>query len=345
MIKNLICSLLLILFIVANYNCSPNKDRNIPDVSHLNVEVNLHRLEKELFTIDTTQIAEGLAQFQQNYPQIVDFYFYNLLNFQPPTDSTASLNEQLRGLLTWKPLRQLYDTCQIVFDDMTKFEREMEQAFKFYKYYFPEKSIPKLYTVITEYSAAIIIPPVDSSILIGLDLFMGPSYQQYYHSPIQLPKYLVRTLTKEQLPVRVFEGIVEDITPGPPGEQLIDFMINNGKKLYIMDALFPFAPDSVKLGYTEAQTKWCYENEFNIWQYFITEDLLYETDWFKIRKYVTGSPTSPGMPPEAPGKTANFIGFMIIKSYMERFPNTSLQRLMEEENSQKILDAARYRPS
>jgi hypothetical protein len=50
------------------------------------------------------------------------------------------------------------------------------------------------------------------------------------------------------------------------------------------------------------------------------------------------------MPPEAPGRTGNYIGLQIIRQYMERFPNTSLEQLLQLKNAPKILEASKYRP-
>jgi hypothetical protein len=50
------------------------------------------------------------------------------------------------------------------------------------------------------------------------------------------------------------------------------------------------------------------------------------------------------MPRESPGKAANWIGWQIVKAYMERHPNTSFQQLLAIESPQMILDGSNYRP-
>jgi len=121
-------------------------------------------------------------------------------------------------------------------------------------------------------------------------------------------------------------------------------MIHNGKQLYILDQLLPYAPDSIKLEYTPTQIKWIKENEYNIWAYLIEKELLYSTNMREIQKLVNPSPHSPGMPPEAPGRTANWVGWQIVKNYMKRNPTTTLSDLLALEDSQKLLDKAKYKP-
>jgi hypothetical protein len=92
------------------------------------------------------------------------------------------------------------------------------------------------------------------------------------------------------------------------------------------------------------QTQWLQENERDIWAFFLSEDLLYSEDWQKIRKYVEYSPSSPGMPPEAPGRTGTWIGWQIVRSYMKNQPETSLTDLLAQKDSQKFLQMSRYKP-
>jgi hypothetical protein len=103
-------------------------------------------------------------------------------------------------------------------------------------------------------------------------------------------------------------------------------------------------PDSVKLEVTAAQVEWLNANEYEMWAFFLSENLLYQSNYQDIRKYVEASPGSPGMPEEAPGRTGNFIGWKVVESYMALHPATTLPELMAMQDAQQILDAARYRP-
>ncbi|MFQ5447121.1 MAG: hypothetical protein ACE5FF_09305 [Saprospiraceae bacterium] len=96
--------------------------------------------------------------------------------------------------------------------------------------------------------------------------------------------------------------------------------------------------------YSQPQVDWCNQNEENIWAYLISEDLLYSTAWNDFRKLVEYSPNSPGMPKEAPGRTANWLGWQIVKAYMKRHPGTSLEDLIALKDAQAIMDGSKYKP-
>ena len=50
------------------------------------------------------------------------------------------------------------------------------------------------------------------------------------------------------------------------------------------------------------------------------------------------------MPTEAPGRTGDYIGWQIIRAYMKRYPETSLNDLIKMNDSQMILEKSKYKP-
>jgi len=112
----------------------------------------------------------------------------------------------------------------------------------------------------------------------------------------------------------------------------------------LLDHLLPYTQDSLKLGFTSAQTNWCQGNEFAMWAFFLKEELLYSNDHKKFKSLVSDSPYATGMPEEAPGKAGNWMGWQIVKSYMARFPETSLQELIDLKDSADFLNKSRYKP-
>jgi hypothetical protein len=314
------------------------KDTKIPDVSSVQLPpVHVKRFDLDLFPIDTNDIKTGMERLSQSYPSFMPTY---LMLLQPDPSKPVPPEQLLRSFLSDKFVRELADTCALVFKNMEGLEKDFDQAFRFYKYYFPEKPTPDLVACVTvlNYGAFIVN---DSLLGIGLDFFLGADYPPYNGI---FPKYVARTMNKDHLAPYVVRALADDIVGPGQGERLIDKMINNGKKLYILDRLLPMSPDSVKLGYTPEQVAWCAQNELQMWAFFLEEDLLYSTKLRDYQPYVTPGPRSPRMPAEAPGETGNWMGLQIVKKYMERNPSTSLQQLVDIQDSQIILDGARYKP-
>jgi hypothetical protein len=326
---------LVLIMVILTSSCVPDKGKNIPDVSDIAVAIKIHRFEKDLMNIDTNNVFAETNALIEKYPIFMkEIYLPKILPSLQDTNVMAMFVKS-------PGIRKLYDTCVIVYNDISDIENEFNQAFRFYKHYFPERDIPKVVSFISEYSIGTFT--YEQDILgIGWDFFLGADYPNY--NPTFFPKYIKRTMNKDHVVSKSIEAIATDLVGEAEGDRLMDLMITNGKILYIMDQLLPYAPDSIKLAYTQPQVEWCEANELAMWSHFLSEDLLYSTRRKDIRKLVDHSPNSPGMPEEAPGRTANWLGWQIVKSFMKRHPDTTLEELIALKDAQQLLDQARYKP-
>jgi hypothetical protein len=267
-----------------------------------------------------------------------DIFTSGIINDQRFTSAEATLS----GFIRSPQVRQLYDTVQRVYPNLIKLEKDFTQAFKFYKYYFPKKNIPQVVSYISEYTFGT-FPYKDSLVGVGLDFFLGAKHTGYAFA--EIPSYVTRSFDETHLLAKCMEGIATDLVDAPVGNRLLDVMIHNGKKLYVLDKFLPNSPDSVKLDYTQLQVEWCKANEAEVWAHLLTEKLLYsskQSDWTKL---VNPSPVgTTKMPAQSPGRVGNWMGYRILKAYMKRHPNTSLEQLLALRDAQKILDESKYKP-
>ena len=125
---------------------------------------------------------------------------------------------------------------------------------------------------------------------------------------------------------------------------LISNIIYNGKVHYFQRLILPEVHDSIIMGYTKEQVKWCEENEKRIWEYLVAGKLFFETDLLTINKFTKESPFTKNFGKESPGRAVNWLGWQIIKSYMKKNPDITLQQLMKNNNYQDIFMKAKYRP-
>ena len=101
--------------------------------------------------------------------------------------------------------------------------------------------------------------------------------------------------------------------------------------------------DTIKIGYTGQQLKWCNQNEEQMWSFIIEKNLLYSTIEREYTKYLQDGNNTQGFPEGAPAKTGCYIGWQIVKSYMQN-NDVYLQQLVTESDPQKILDKSHYKP-
>jgi hypothetical protein len=331
---NSLCRLYILFILSVLSACNNDKGKNIPDVSNIEIDLAVKHFEQDLLALDTSNLVVAQEKLEAAYPVFAkELYMGRILPvLQDPKIFEAFVKSE--------GIRQLIDTVGLVFGDFNKEKAALEDAFRFYKHYFPEKEIPTVITFVSEYTIGVFT--YEGILGIGLDFFLGENNPHY--DPNVFPKYIRRTMNSEHLASRAMEAVANDLVGDPRGEKLLDIMINNGKILYVLDCLLPHTPDSIKLGYTTAQTQWVEDNELQMWTHFLGEELLYETNLRDIRKLVDHSPGSPGMPQEAPGRTANWTGWQIVKTYMKRHPETTLTQLIEIADAQEILNKAKYKP-
>ena len=112
-----------------------------------------------------------------------------------------------------------------------------------------------------------------------------------------------------------------------------------------MDMLLENVSDELKIGYTKEQLAWAKKYQSDVWTWFLQENLLYSTDHLRIQKYFTEAPFTPelGEKNESAPKLGSFIGWMLVRKYMERHPETSLKELFAKEDAQKILEESKYK--
>jgi hypothetical protein len=340
-LKNILfCSLIAFAFSACNNNpCKP-----APDVSEIEADIKFNRFDQDLFNLSTQNPdTVALAALREKYPDFADFYF-ELLGFKNPNEPDDSLLSRLQGFASYPQVKATYDTVQTVYGDISDVEADLSQAFKYFKHYFPERDLPKLITMYSEFSYGIMIPPYGNNCVVSLEAFFGVDYDLYYSPQINLPRYITRTLNRDHIAAKVLYASIEDmVEDSTVSTNLLDYMILNGKKLFILDKLMPCTPDSVKFGCSGTQAEFLNDSEFQMWKEVFSSK-LYDIDYKAFQKYISLSPNSPDMPPEAPGNTGSYIGFKIVEAFMKRNPNYSFDQLIDLKDSKQILVQSKYKP-
>lgn len=322
------------------------KQDNHPDVSGIHADVLIHRTEKEISKIRNINDVDKIVK---RHPAFYKLYFKEILKF-PDSTNRDSLYKSLQLFSTDSISNDLFEKVEKKYSDLSAIKAQTDQMYRFLFYYFPDRSsVPNLYTFISEFGYQIFIFEDDDGkdgIGIGLDMFLYPdiNYKMIDPDNNSFSDYITRTWNQDHIVKKVADLYVADIVGEAPGHRLIDQMIQNGKMLYITDLLLPSVHDSIIVEYTGKQLNWCQENELQMWSFFFDQKLFYESNPAKISKYINPSPKSPDMPDEAPGRTANYIGWQIVRAYMERYPSTTLKHLIDMKDSQMIMEKSKYKP-
>lgn len=330
--------------IVAIASCRETTTIKRPDVSNSNIQVRLERFDQELANLKPEDIFQKNTQWQQQYGIFYTNYTQDMLQIAHPKD-TARLHENLSLIIQQKDFIDLNRVVAKTYPTMDSYEKDLTQVFKYVKYYFPEYTIPRFITYVSGFAYQ--TPIGEDYVGVGLDMFLGADSEFYPALVKSIPLYISRRFTPENIVPRVLEAVLrEDLYPIPDYTQnTLQHMIYNGKILYAMDLMLENATDELKIGYSTAQLGWVKKYQRDVWSWFLQEDLLYSTDHLRIQKYFTEAPFTPelGEKNESAPKLGSYMGWMIVRKYMERNPNTSLKDLFAIEDAQVILEESKYK--
>jgi hypothetical protein len=81
-----------------------------------------------------------------------------------------------------------------------------------------------------------------------------------------------------------------------------------------------------------------------MWEYLVEHDLLFSTDQMIIKKLTENAPFTTYFTNESPGRAANWIGYRIIESYMQRNSDRALSDLMSMSDLSRLLEFSAYSP-
>ncbi len=337
---------LIFLVMVIFSGCQFESEERVEEI-HPTLRSNLVRFEEALQSIDTSDITNELGRIDDLAPHFSNLYFTQLLNIPRDTEREEIVLEMLKDT----GYQNLYKEVGLRFGDFNDIENEVNQALENYLQLFqlPEDKVPNVYTFLSGfmYQSLIFSEGDRDGIAIGLDMFLGAEfpYKRMIPDDPLFSDYLTRSYNRDHISKKVVEVIVEDLIGSPSGGDFLSLMIWGGKKLYIMDQILDFKVDTVVTEYSKDQLEWCRENEVEMWNFFFEKDLFYKTDIREFSKLVGKAPTSPGMPLESPGGTANYIGWQIVRAYMNRNPKVGIVDLLNIDDAQAILDGSKYKPS
>ena len=342
-------TILAVLSIFILFSCS---DTDSPDVSDIKIDLEVQRFDQDFFAMDTSDIIASLQRLDTKYPLFLADYLQNILGLAPVTDTSVTTLAAIRKFI--RDYRPLKDSSEKLFGQPKAIEKGIVQSLKYARHYFPKYQLPR--KIIT------FIGPMDAyfegslggygdvitkdALAIGLQLHLGKDFSIYKSEMGQAlyPSYISRRFSPEYIPVNCTKNIIDDMFPdAATGKHLVIQMVEKGKRMYLLDKFMPSTPDTLKIGYTSAQLKGCYDNEGLIWNYFLTNGLVYNNDPGLIKNYIGDSPNTPEFGEGAPGNIGLFVGWQIVKKYMNQHPDLALEALMRTD-PKKLFEESRYRP-
>lgn len=323
----------LTLFAMVFVSCQRRSDFKV-NLSGVAVEpVTIKRYEEVLFKVNPYNLRQEID------PYIKDFAF-----FLGDALDTPWGQQQLFDYMTDDYILKLYRDVSDAWTSLEGLEMQLTDAFRYLRYYYPEFQQPQVYSYVSGLDYHLPVKYVPGYMVIGLDMYLGESYKEY--GRIGIPAYKVFQLTPDYVVIDAMRAIASDFMQRSvfKPETYLDYMIFEGKMLYFLDCMLPAVSDHMKIGFTPEQFQWAERNQGYAWAYYLDNEFMYSTDRMMINKFVGDGPfTAPFGNNSAP-RMAVFSGWQIVRAYMRRNPEVSLQELMAQTNAREILSKSAYKP-
>lgn len=303
-------------------SCKKETKKEI-DVSAIPVEFKIERFDQLFYTSKPNDLKKLKSKYPFLFPkQYADTVWINKLN-----DPIS---------------RELFNEVQKKYATLGSLENDIESLLKHAKYYFPEIKTPRVITLITEVDVDAKSIFTNDFLFVSLDCYLGEKHRFYE----TFPEYK----RIEFNPSQILPDIVNSFSYGkiaPPNNRtLLSLMVYKGKELYLKDILIPDVSDFDKIAYTEMKYKWCFENEAEIWTYFIENKLLYDSNPKNEQRFLSDAPFSKfylEIDSESPGRIGAWLGWQIVKSYALNHPDVSIEELLALD-AKKLFEESKYKP-
>jgi len=251
--------LLLILMLIISCRRDPYK----VNLSGIECDIVIRDLGGEIFETPPNEMAAKADDLKIEYGEALATYS-RVIGLGDPSDERwnsafVMFATDMRNLDLWDDVKQ-------VWPDNSVLERELENAFRHYRYYFPERVIPEVMTCISVFNNSIIVD--DSLLMVSLDRYLGAD-SEYYPS-LGIFSYQARKMTPAYTSsdcMYAWASTEWDYNDSGYGTRtLLNTMLHEAKLVYFTKRMMPALPDTLLYGFTGRQLRFCKANEGEIWE-------------------------------------------------------------------------------
>ena len=331
MMKYYTLLILLTFFLLESCNNKKPNCREIPNLHGIDMSFDIKRNEDRLMAI---QSAEEMRLFLDSN-KVLATHFFAAESFS----NDSLMAEEAFKLLSNTHIDTLYQETQKRFANLSSIKSDLEQAFKIFKFYYPDFEAPEVQTTISGLNQDLYLS--DSLVIIGLDYYLGPKSK---FTPVNMPKYLARRFDAPFIvPSIVLLMINKYNKSNLRDKTFLADMLFYGKSYYLAQRILPCTADSILIGYKSHEWIGSQDHQHIVWASFLENNMLYETNEKHKQRFLSERPKTLEIGDRCPGRIGTFMGWKIVEEYMKN-EDLSLVELMEEDNAQKILAKSKYKP-
>ena len=292
-------------------------------IQAIDLDVSVERFDR----VFAQATPEDFDSIKQAYPLFFPTQY-------PDSVWIAKMNDTLQ--------RAIEEAVLTVFSDDELIAEQCRDLLRHIKYDFPDFVPPNVVTTTSDVDYKTRVIANQGWLILMLDNYLGTEHRFYSG----LPRYVAKNLRPQMLFSDVATAFGRKFVPPPSERSFLAQMIYYGKLLYLKDLWLPNTLDADKIGFTGEELNWAFDNEYFIWQYFLTQEFLYSTNSRLKNRFIDPAPYSKfnlDLDNETPGMIGQWIGWQIVRQYM-RNNEIDLNTLMNL-SAQELYNGSGYKPA
>lgn len=326
---------LMILALLA-VSCSHNPLK--VNISGVKIDLKIKHFDVDLLKLTPEDLPQAIPELKKSYGDFFDIFTYQMISIGG--SDQPNFTEMLTKFVSDTLIGQLKKEAAAKIDTL-RFRNELELSFRHYRYYFPQKQIPVIYTCISGFNQSV----VTSTNLIGVSLDKYLDSRSPFYERLGLPLYKRRNMNPAMMvPDMMYAWAITEWPQTGKSDNLLSEMIDEGKVMYFVDAMLPELDDTLKIGFTRKQMDFCRKNEAQMWTYLAEHKMLFATDRMSIKRFMDDGPYTAAFSQESPGRAGTWLGWQIVRSYMKNHSEVTLADLLLNQDFQGILNRSGYQP-
>jgi hypothetical protein len=294
------------------------------DSSEIKVPIGYYNMDSVLIHAKGNDLVNWNKRFKSEINEAYEFELGMGLRIGMPEDSVilASLKRFANDPFMAKFEKKIEEK----FTNLPERHQKIKLGFRNIKFHLPDIKLPKaiVYANTCFQSSAF---ATQNEIVIGLERYLGQN------EPLiqELPRDVFYDWIKEGMDEKYLERdavctwIISHIVE-PKDGNLAENMINWGKIIYFTEAAFPNEKEEIIIRYSSEDLKWAKENEYSLWTYLVKEKLLFRINETQTMNMLSPGPFTVGLPEKGPDRLGQYIGWQMVRKYMEK-NNVTLEKL------------------
>lgn len=289
-----------------------------------------------LQTSPPDQLEKTLETLKKDYPEVINYQFYYCYRTGLPGDTLFEKNWQ--DFQNNDYLKRLEKKLKGMYPGLPKHHQMIETGMKRLHVHLPKAKLPENLFFLNSYFASSVYC-TEKNLCIGMERYLGPNSDVIKELPGEpFYEWIKKAMDEKFLERDAICGWVQThIVPTRENLNHIEAMIDWGKILYCTEAAFPDMQPEILLRYSAKDYEWALRNERDFWNYLVKQNLLFQKNATEQAGFIQEGPFTAGIPQKGPDRLGQFLGYRIVKSYIEQ-NDVTLEQLLKLSYSQILQD-------